>query len=178
MFQQPMTTKGLMSGFYCTTCRDDKHRSGDVIVVPMLQPDGCLWERVGEGWSEPAATNAPVQDEAVQALLRMNPNTSSPPSPGIFIFLFPCSEVFQPSYLPQSFLLLPTSPTLNPKPTPTLNLNSFSPLHSKCPWSTWVVECCGVLKLWNDVECLSCGALKLWSVELCNIRVVEIESKI
>jgi hypothetical protein len=136
MFQQPMTTKGLMSGFYCTTCRDDKHRSGDVIVVPMLQPDGCLWERVGEGWSEPAATNAPVQDEAVQALLRMNPNTSSPPSPGIFIFLFPCPEVFQPSYLPQSFLLLPTSPTLNPKPTPTLNLNSFSPLHSKCPWST------------------------------------------
>jgi hypothetical protein len=24
------------------------------------------------GWSEPAATNAPVEDEAVQAVLRMN----------------------------------------------------------------------------------------------------------
>jgi hypothetical protein len=27
---------------------------------------------LGEGWSEPAATSAPVQDEAVQAVLRMN----------------------------------------------------------------------------------------------------------
>jgi hypothetical protein len=28
------------------------------------------------GWSEPAATSAPVQDEAVQVILGMNPNTS------------------------------------------------------------------------------------------------------
>jgi hypothetical protein len=47
MFQQPMTTKGLLSGFYCTTCRDDKHSSGNVIVVPLLRPVGCLWERPG-----------------------------------------------------------------------------------------------------------------------------------
>jgi len=118
MFQQPMTTKGLMSGFYCTTCREMTSIDLGMLLLShcYIQPDGCLWERVGEGWSEPAATNAPVQNEAVQAVLRMNPNTSSPPSPGIFIFLFPCPGVFQPSYLPQSFLLLPTFPTLNPKP--------------------------------------------------------------
>jgi hypothetical protein len=69
---------------------------------------------MGEAWSEPAAINAPVQDEAVQAVLGMNPNTSSPPNLGILIFLFPCPGFFQPSYLPQSFPLLPTSPTLNP----------------------------------------------------------------
>jgi len=116
-----------MSGLYCTTCRDDKHSFTNVIVVPLLQPVGYLW---GEGWSEPAATNAPVQDEAVQAILGMNPNTSSPPSLHIFYFPLPLPRVFSALLSAQSFPLLPTSPTLNPKPSPTLNLNSFSPLHS------------------------------------------------
>ncbi len=49
-------------------------------------------------------------------------------------FLFsssPAQGFFSP--LPQSFPLLPTSLTLNHKPSPTLNLNSFFPLHSKRP---------------------------------------------
>jgi len=106
--------------------------------------------------SEPAATNATLQDEAVQAVLGMNPNTSSPPSPGIFIFLFPCPGSFQPSYLPPKF----SPPTLKPKANPTLNLNSFSPLHSKHPWNAQAVERCGALELWG-----ACGALKLWSLK-------------
>jgi hypothetical protein len=59
------------------------------------------------GRSEPGATSAPVQDEAIQAVLGMNPNTSSR------AFLFSSSLAqgfFYPSSLPQSFPLLPTSP--------------------------------------------------------------------
>ncbi len=48
-----------------------------------------------EGWSEPAATSAPVQDGAVQAVLGMNPKHILFPSPGIF----------KPLSLPQNFPL-------------------------------------------------------------------------
>jgi len=67
------------------------------------------------GWSEPAATSAPVQDEAVQALLGMNQKH----------ILFVCPGIFQPPSLPQKFPLLltpppspslPTSPLLPPSP--------------------------------------------------------------
>jgi len=52
------------------------------------------------GWSEPAATNALVQDEAVQVVLGM-----------IQKHIFPCPRflVFSTSSLPQSFFVLPTS---------------------------------------------------------------------
>jgi hypothetical protein len=43
-----------------------------------------------KGWSEPAATCAPVQDEAVQAILGMNQKH----------ILFPCPVIFQPPSLP------------------------------------------------------------------------------
>jgi len=96
------------------------------------------WPVPNPGWSKPAATNAPVQDEAGQAVLGMNPNTSSPPSPGIFIFLFSAQRVLSallsaPKFSP------PTYPPY-PEPSPTLNLNLFSPLNSKRPWSARVVE--------------------------------------
>jgi len=39
------------------------------------------------GWSETTATNAPVQDEAVQAVLGMNQKH----------ILLPCPGIFQPS---------------------------------------------------------------------------------
>jgi hypothetical protein len=53
------------------------------------------------GWSELVATNAQVQDEAVQALLGMNQK-----------HILPCPRllVFSAFFLPQSFSLLPTSP--------------------------------------------------------------------
>ncbi len=78
------------------------------------------------GWSEPAATNAPVEDEAVQAILGMNQKP----------ILFPCPETFQPPFLPQKFPAylpspLPTSP-LPPSPhfplTPSREL-SRAPEH-------------------------------------------------
>jgi hypothetical protein len=56
------------------------------------------------GWSEPAATSAPVQDEAVQAILGMNQKHILFPCPGIFSPLRP--KIF-PSYLlpsPPSYL--------------------------------------------------------------------------
>jgi hypothetical protein len=54
-----------------------------------------------ESWSEPAATNALVEDEVVQAVLGMNQK-----------HILPCPKflVFSTSSLPQSFSLLPTSP--------------------------------------------------------------------
>jgi hypothetical protein len=42
------------------------------------------------GWSEPAATNAPVEDEAIQAVLWMNQKH----------ILYPCPGIFQPRSLP------------------------------------------------------------------------------
>ncbi len=74
-------------------------------------------------WSEPIATNAPIQDEAVQAVLGMNQKHSLFPSPGIF----------QPLSLPQNFPLLPTSPPPSylPPPSCLLHLISYSfPTHS------------------------------------------------
>jgi len=60
-----------------------------MIVANHIEP--CQWEcdskqiniltslgklRSREGQSEPTTTNAPVQDEAIQVVLGMNPNTS------------------------------------------------------------------------------------------------------
>ncbi len=65
---------------------------------------------VRSGWSEPAATNAPVQDEVIQAVLGMNQKH----------ILFPCPRIFQPSSLPQKFPLLPPSPHFSLTPSPEL----------------------------------------------------------
>jgi hypothetical protein len=71
-----------------------------------------------QGWSEPAATNAPVEDEAVQPVLGMNQNHIR--TAQIYIFS-PTSTLPQnisplPTYLPPptSYLPLPTSPLLPP----------------------------------------------------------------
>jgi len=58
------------------------------------------------GWSETTATNAPVQDEAVQVVLGMNQKH----------ILLPCPGIFQPPSLPQNFPLLPTFALLPPSP--------------------------------------------------------------
>jgi len=58
------------------------------------------------GWSELAATNAPVADEAVEAVFRMNENPILPAR--IFFFhLFPTPK-FSP-LLPTTYLSHPTS---------------------------------------------------------------------
>jgi hypothetical protein len=44
-----------------------------------------------------------VQDEAGQAVLGMNPNTSSQPSSGNFFFLFPAQGFLSPLICPKGF---------------------------------------------------------------------------
>jgi len=56
------------------------------------------------GWNEPTATSAPVEDEAIQAVLGMNQKH----------ILFLCPWISQPPALSQNFPLLPTSPLLPP----------------------------------------------------------------
>jgi hypothetical protein len=60
---------------------------------------GCV-ESLLWGWNEPTTTNAPVEDEAIQAFLQMNQKP----------ILFPCPWIFQPPSLPQNLSFLPTSP--------------------------------------------------------------------
>ncbi len=91
------------------------------------------------GWSEPPATNAPVQDEAVQAVLGMNQKHT----------LFPCPGIFQPSFLPQNCPLLPTSPPSYLTPPPT-SLTSF-PTHSisRALLSSWAWVAQSFEEMWD-----------------------------
>jgi len=63
------------------------------------------------GWSEPAATNAPVQNEAVQAVLGMNQKH----------ILFPCSGISAPFSTPKI-----SPPTYFPPPTSLHLVQSIS----------------------------------------------------
>jgi hypothetical protein len=105
MFQQPMTTKGLMSGLQCTTCIGDKHSSGNVIVVPPLQPVGCLWERAGVNQQPPMHQFRMRPFKPFWGWTQTHPAHpawaflfSSSPAQGFFSPLI-CPKVF-PSYLP------------------------------------------------------------------------------
>ncbi len=98
----------------------------------------CLHVLVS-GWSELAATNAPVEDEPVQPVLRMN----ILPARGVFFF----SPLLCPTYLPPPTLNLPPPsylPPTNPTP-PSLHCQS-----SSCGAEAVAVElllwscCCGV----------------------------------
>jgi hypothetical protein len=88
------------------------------------------------GWSEPAATNAPVEDEPVQPVLRMN--------------ILPARRVF----FFHLFSAPPTSPLLSPLLPPPSYLPPTNPTPPHSIARARVVE----LLLW------SCGAvLELWS---------------
>jgi len=75
----------------------------------------ACYDPVVDGWSEPAATTAPVEDEALGAVLGMNQNHILPAQ--IYIY-FPVSTLPQnifllpTSHLPPTSYLLPTSPLL------------------------------------------------------------------
>jgi hypothetical protein len=70
------------------------------------------------GWSEPAATNAPVEDEAVEAVLGMNQNHILPIQSYCFFLSLLYPKKF-PSYLPPSHLP-PLSYLCVPSPTSPL----------------------------------------------------------
>jgi hypothetical protein len=81
------------------------------------------------GWSEPAATIALVQDEAVEVVLGMNQKHILFPWPRDFSALFSASKFSLPTYFPP---FLPISPFLRPSPhfslTPSLELGRVSEL--------------------------------------------------
>ncbi len=107
------------------------------------------------GWSEPAATNAPVQDEPVEVVLRMNKN---PILLALMDFFFPpllCPKIFPPPYLPPTSPLLPT--TYQPLP-PSLHRQNSRNIEWERAWS-WSRSC------WS--RSLELGAAKAWSLELC-----------
>jgi hypothetical protein len=95
---------------------------------------GWVLEVGNLGWSELATTNAPIEDEAVQAVLGMNQKHILPyPKFLGFFSLFFAPKIFLPTYLPPTFLpfpisLLLTSPFLLIPPhfvfTPLLELRS------------------------------------------------------
>jgi hypothetical protein len=58
------------------------------------------------GWSEPAATNAPVQDEAVQARFGDEQKTHPLLLPWDFSTPFSALKFCPPTYLPASYTLL------------------------------------------------------------------------
>jgi len=118
------------------------------------------WEVPHPGWSELAPTNAPVEDEPIQPVLRMNI------LPARCVFFF--SPLFCPTYLPPPIPpptspILPTTylppPTLNLPPPPTYHLRTPPPPHSIT--RARLVE--RKLELWS----CCCGAdaveLLLWS---------------
>jgi len=102
-------------------CFCDLYNHIEAVVV--YYPYNCRLENslmhCWRGWSETTATNALVQDEAVQAILGMNKKH----------ILLPCPGIFQPPSLPQNFPLLPTSPppTYLRPPTSLTKLQSCIP---------------------------------------------------
>ncbi len=56
------------------------------------------------GWSEPAPTSVPVQDEAVQVVLGMNQKRILFPYQGIFFGPSSAPKISPPTYLPPSYL--------------------------------------------------------------------------
>ncbi len=110
-----------------------------------------------QGWSELAATNAPVADEPVEAVFRMNEN---PILPAQIFYFFSTSSLPQnfppllpttslppptyhlppPSYLPPPSPLLPTTylppPTYHlPTPPPSLHRQSSKDVERERAWS-------------------------------------------
>jgi len=85
-------------------------------MLPLMLFHSCK-DTLQYGWSEPAATSAPVQDEAVQAVFGDEPKHIQV---GHFYFPFPLPRVFSAFFFAPKF----SPPTY--RPPPLLNLNSFS----------------------------------------------------
>jgi len=53
------------------------------VTYSQIWPIPLVADHQSTGWSEPAATNAPVEDEVVPAILRMTQKPILFPCPGI-----------------------------------------------------------------------------------------------
>ncbi len=105
------------------------------------------------GWSELAPTNAPVEDEPVQLVLRMNI------LPARCVFFF--SPLLCPTYLPPP-IPPPTSPVLPTTylPPPTLNLPPLPTYHLRTPPPLTPSP---ELNLWSGSSSCGAVAVELWS---------------
>ncbi len=72
------------------------------LITTEVSPLGTSVGASSIGSSEPAATNAPVEDEAVQVVLGMNQKH--------ILFSFSASSLLESFSLPHTYPLLPTSP--------------------------------------------------------------------
>jgi hypothetical protein len=89
------------------------------------------------GWSEPAATNAPVEDEPVQPVLRMN---ILPARRDFFFHLHSAPKFFTSPLLPTPSYLHPPTYHLPTPPPPSLHCQSFRDL--EWLWSgSWSCGC-------------------------------------
>jgi hypothetical protein len=70
------------------------------IFFPLLLAARNPCDVLPISWSEPAATNAPVEDEAVQAILGWTKNKFSQPKVFGFVSLFSGPKFFPPTYSP------------------------------------------------------------------------------
>ncbi len=101
------------------------------------------------GWSEPAATNAPVEDEPVQPVLRMN---ILPARRDFFFHLLFGLKFSTSPLLPTPSYLPPTNPT--PPPTSTLLPTTYQP-H---PASLHRQSSRNLERLWSGSWSCGCGA--------------------
>ncbi len=119
------------------------------------------------GWSELAATNAPVEDEPIKPVLRMNILLAR------YVFFFhlfsapPTSPVLPTTYLPPPTLNLPPPPTYHLRTPPPL-----TPLPELDLWSGSYGARAVVVELWSWSCCY--GAVELWSWSCC-YGAVELE---
>ncbi len=114
-----LTQGQLRYPFLCSFCMlvmATLLRGGDLQSAPVVEavditfynnPGACTGEGpiVSNGWSDPAATNAPVADEPVEAIFRMNENPILPAR--IYIFFPP---LLYPKIFPPPTYHLPTPP--------------------------------------------------------------------
>jgi hypothetical protein len=117
----------------CVHTLEGKLRFWNVLIAMQtgIQQFNWAWEKLIlplDGWSELAATNAPIADEPVEAVFRMNKNPILPARiifffpPLLYPKIFPLPTYFLPplSYLPSTShpptYHLPTPPPLTPSP--------------------------------------------------------------
>jgi hypothetical protein len=82
---------------------DSGEKTSLMSFFPYMLFSSCL---VILGWSEPAATNAPIEDETVEAVLGMNQKHILPAQNYLFFQPLFCPRIF-PSYLPlPTYLIL------------------------------------------------------------------------
>jgi hypothetical protein len=140
---------------YAGSCEVEKAVSGWRLMFGQM--------RAQDGWSEPAATNAPIEDEPVQPVLRMN---ILPAHRGFFFHLLSTSKLSTSPLLPITYQphppLLPPPSYLPPtNPTPPHSIAGAPETSSRCGARTGVVAVEQELELGQFLDLLDQLELEL-----------------